>query len=184
MFYLSILAGVAIGLGCWIYCSVSDPILGALLFSCGLLAIRIFKYNLFTGKIQYMITKEYRWFDYLEILAGNIFGIMLMALLARKTPIYDTAIKIGELKASQPIWTAFIKGIGCGALMTIATKKETPLFVTSLCVLAFIAAGFNHCIADAFYFFAAGVSKINWLMIVLGNIVGGLLITLYRGKVE
>ena len=56
----SILGGLCIGLGCLIYCSVPDHTLGALLFSCGLLAIRLMKYDLFTGKIQYIITKQHR----------------------------------------------------------------------------------------------------------------------------
>lgn len=174
----SILAGICIGLGCWIFCSVTNSILGALLFSCGLLAIRIFSYSLFTGKIQYMITKKYKWYHYLIILIGNIIGISLMCLLTQRSDLYLYAATIGRAKDAQIPVIAFIKAIGCGALMTIATKKETPLYITSLCVFAFIAAGFNHCIADAFYFIAAGVISWNWFIIVLGNIVGGILISL------
>lgn len=52
----AVIAGMAISLGCWMFLAVPDKTIGALLFSCGLLSVRIYKLNLFTGKIQYMIT--------------------------------------------------------------------------------------------------------------------------------
>lgn len=63
--------------------------------------------------------------------------------------------------------------------MTLATYKETPLYITVLGVFAFIAAGFNHCIADAFYFLASKQFSLNWLAILLGNIIGGILLSPY-----
>jgi formate/nitrite transporter FocA (FNT family) len=46
----SILAGIFIGIGCCLYLSIPDKLIGALCFSLGLLGIRIFQLNLFTGK--------------------------------------------------------------------------------------------------------------------------------------
>ena len=89
----------------------------------------------------------------------------------------QAAAVIGQNKTQQDFSIALWKGIGCGALMTLATYKDTPLYITALGIFAFIAAGFNHCIADAFYFLAAGQFSLNWIAILLGNIIGGLLIS-------
>ena len=59
----AVLAGIAIALSGWMYLSAPNPTVGAFLFACGLLSVRIYGLNLFTGKIQYMITKEYKWYD-------------------------------------------------------------------------------------------------------------------------
>ena len=167
----SISAGMIISLGCWIYLSVENKILGALLFSCGLLAVRIYKLNLFTGKVQYLITNQYKWYDYFIFLIGNIIGAFIISLLCN-----ISSETLAELKNSQLFTTALIKGIGCGALMSLGTHKQTPLWISSLCVLAFILAGFNHCIADAFYLFNAGYFlSIGWLGSLIGNIIGGIL---------
>ena len=47
----AIMAGMAIALGCCLYLLAPNPTIGAVLFSCGLLCVRIYKLNLFTGKI-------------------------------------------------------------------------------------------------------------------------------------
>ena len=117
--YKSIVAGMAIALGCWMYLAASNPILGAFLFSCGLLTVRIYKLNLFTGKIQFMVTKQYPWYFYLIVILGNIAGVSLMALLAHN----DASVAIAATKVSQPIWEATMKGIGCGMLMSLATYE-------------------------------------------------------------
>lgn len=167
----SISAGMIISLGCWIYLSVENKILGALLFSCGLLAVRIYGLNLFTGKVQYIITKKYAWYDYFIFLFGNLIGTAIVSLMCQTSSI-DLAI----IKQNQSFLIALSKGIGCGALMSLGTHTKTPLWISSLCVLAFIMAGFNHCIADAFYLFnAASFLTIGWIGSLIGNTIGGIL---------
>ena len=48
-------AGIAIGLGCCLFLLAPNNIIGAVLFSCGLLCVRIYKLTLFTGKVQFLI---------------------------------------------------------------------------------------------------------------------------------
>ena len=49
-------------------------------------------------------------------------------------------------------------------LESMATNKKTPFWITSLCVATFILAGFNHCIADAYYILISGNTLgISWL---------------------
>ncbi|MBO7080266.1 MAG: hypothetical protein J6W64_10825 [Bacilli bacterium] len=53
----SFLAGAAIAIGGWMYLLAPTPIVGAFIFSCGLLCVRVYGLDLFTGKIQFMTTK-------------------------------------------------------------------------------------------------------------------------------
>ena len=169
--YKSILAGMAIALGCWMYMAAPNPIVGAFLFSCGLLSVRIYKLNLFTGKIQFMVTKQYPWYFYLIVFLGNIIGVSLMALLAHN----NAPVTIATTKVAQPIQEAMFKGIGCGMLMSLATYEKSPLWMCILCVMGFILGGFNHCIADAYYMIAAGTIGISLIGTIIGNLFGGII---------
>lgn len=178
---LAILAGISISLGCWISLSTANPIMGATLFACGLLAVRILKFDLFTGKTQFLLTKEKTLDYYIIVLCGNIVGCFMMALISTEA-IKAGSLNIATAKVSQTFPLAFMKGLGCGMLMTIATHKNTPLFVSVMCVMAFILAGFNHCIADAFYMFAANKYGASWLATLAGNIIGGAVIGIVNNK--
>ena len=175
-YYKSIAAGLLIGLGAWIYLMCPDRTIGALLFSCGLLGVRIYNLNLYTGKIQYAIKKnEYKWYDYFIFLGGNLIGIVFMALSTEFT-LPENATTLGEIKTQMPFLTSLIRGVGCGALMSLATNKKTPFWITSLCVATFILAGFNHCIADAYYILISGNTLgISWVGTLLGNTIGGII---------
>ena len=172
----SIFAGIAIGLGCWLFLTIENPIAAALLFSCGLLAVRLYKLNLFTGKTQALWEKQISLKDYLIILFGNLIGITIIVLFSGLIGT-DKVKLIAQNKANQSLLLALSKGIGCGMLMSLATYPTSPLWLSSGCVLAFILAGFNHCIADFFYLLAGQQFTINWLFTILGNIIGGLLFT-------
>lgn len=174
-YYKSIAAGLLIGLGAWIYLMCPDRTIGALLFSCGLLGVRIYNLNLYTGKIQYITKRnEYEWYDYFIFLSNNLIGITVMALFTKGT-LPENATVLGEAKMQMPFLISLIRGIGCGALMSLATNKKTPLWVTSLCVTAFILAGFNHCIADAYYILITGNAiGLSWFGTLIGNTIGGI----------
>ena len=51
------IAGMAIALGGLAYLSAHSPIIGAVIFACGLLTVRLYGLHLFTGKVQFMVTK-------------------------------------------------------------------------------------------------------------------------------
>ena len=168
----AVLAGIAIALSGWMYLSAPNPTVGAFLFSCGLLSVRIYGLNLFTGKIQYMITKEYKWYNYFIFLIGNLVGVLLIGSMTL-TLVKDAVAPIAAAKASQPFITAMVKGFGCGALMSLATYKNSPLWMCFPCVMGFILAGFNHCIADAYYLLTGLTISWSFLATILGNIIGG-----------
>ena len=168
------MAGMAIALGCCLYLLAPNPIIGAVLFSCGLLSVRIYKLHLFTGKIQFMTTTEYSLVYYIIILLANLIGVAFMWWLTRGL-VYYAAAPIAAAKAVQPFQLAFIKALGCGMLMSLATYSESPLWMCLICVPAFILAGFNHCIADAYYAMAGGAVGWSFAATILGNICGGIL---------
>ena len=51
----SILAGIMIGIGGTIYLSLDNKIVGSILFAIGLFIIVVYSFNLYTGKIGYLI---------------------------------------------------------------------------------------------------------------------------------
>ena len=171
----SIMAGIAIALGCCLYLLSPNPIVGAVLFSCGLLCVRIYGLNLFTGKVQYMITDKYPFIYYPLILISNLFGVVIVGFFTMMLT-KDAAAPIAAAKAAQPFLIALFKGVGCGMLMSLATYKDSPLWMCLLCVPAFILAGFNHCIADAYYALIGGTIGISFIATIIGNIIGGALL--------
>ena len=172
---LSLYGGLAIGLGGWIYLSLANKIFGAFLFSCGLLAVRYYKFNLFTGKTQYIFSNKYNLTEYILILIGNLIGVFLLSIFTT-TLVKQPAIDVIMPKLTQAFPVLFIKGFGCGMLMSIATSQKVPIYLCPIFVTAFILAGFNHCIADAYYMFTAQIISPSWLVTLLGNLVGGCLI--------
>ena len=175
-FSRAIFAGMAIALGGWAYLLAPNPIVGAVLFACGLLTVRLYKLHLFTGKVQFMLTKENPWYYYPIVLLCNFFGVALIATLSH-TLVHDAATIIATAKQNQTMTAALEKGIGCGMLMSLATYEKTPLWVTVLAVATFILAGFNHCIADFYYMLVGTTFSWNLLLTIFGNIIGGLLLS-------
>lgn len=190
-FLLAVLAGICIGLGGTVYLSLENPVLGAMLFSIGLLTILAFGFNLFTGKVGYALENKLSYIGTLAIIwLGNLVGTGLMAALVRFTRIYATlgpkVGKIVETKLDDNILSILLLAIGCGMCMFIAVdqyKKQTSmvraLFVI-FPVMVFILCSFEHCIANMYYFFLAGsfsFKTLGYLMIMtLGNSIGGLII--------
>lgn len=176
----SIMAGCMIGLAAVLSCCIENTILAALFFSIGLLYIRISKLNLFTGQIQNLKNFSVSFPQLLSCLIWNICGVTLLFSIMFSFDFPAAADKyftITVLKWSHPWYHYITSGMCCGALMTIATKKESPLWLSVLCVMAFILAGFNHCIADWFYIFGSSdpIKYLYWFLIVIGNFLGGYL---------
>ena len=171
----SMLAGFIIGLAALLSCSINNPYLAALIFSLGLLYIRIEKMPLFTGQIQKLPTNEITFKQLLIILLKNICGvsgaiILTFGLSFHHNILVDNLCAAVAAKWLMPWWYYILSGFVCGFNMTIATRPNTPLWVSSLCVAAFILGKFNHCIADWFY----APNLLLWICVVLGNFIGGL----------
>jgi formate/nitrite transporter FocA (FNT family) len=169
-----------------------NTVLAAALFSIGLILVCNFGFFLYTGKICYLldelIIKKNKGFV-LELIVGlifNILGATLMGVLLRNfTLMADNAgdmMTLKNLDANK--WLTLLKGIFCGLLINLAVegyrKSETSLgkyLILVLCVAGFIVCGFEHSIADDFYFAVSGFegSLVPLLLIILGNTIGGLI---------
>jgi formate/nitrite transporter FocA (FNT family) len=123
---------------------------------------------------------------------GNFAGTALAALLVGLTRLGDglrpTCQGMVATKLGDSWYSLLILGVFCGMLMFIAvdTFKKRIAEKDFLCVVAvfmgvmvFILAGFEHSIADMFYFALTGrvVEAIPALLLItLGNAIGGNLI--------
>ena len=198
-FIKGIYAGIMIGIGGTIYLSMSSKVLGAIFFSIGLMMICIFNMNLYTGKIGYIINNKKSYLlELLLSLLGNFIGTYLVAFLIRNTRyayLSETARKISMIKINDSIISILILAMFCGILMFLAVdnyKKNKSDFAKYLgifmCVIVFILSGFEHCIANMFYFSLASLwsTKSLWyiLIMIIGNSIGAILINYYKTKID
>lgn len=185
----SIMAGIAIGIAGFGFLALGG-LAGAVLFSFGLLTVVGYKLKLYTGTAGFISNGEIP--DLLVILAGNIVGCLMVALLTRASnmDLQAAAQKILEVRLQNGPLRCGLLGIGCGFIMTTAVtfareKNYLPLLFG---VPLFIICGFTHCVADAFYYLSVPVSflKAHWLeitgvylSIVLGNFIGCNLVRIF-----
>lgn len=185
----SIFAGIAIGtagfgfLASGVQTEAYGSLVGAVLFSFGLLTVVGYGLKLYTGTAGFIRKNEVG--SLFLILLGNIIGCLCVALLSRVSPlaIQDAAQNILELRLRTGALRCGLLGIGCGFIMTTAVhfarkKQYMPLLFG---VPLFIVCGFTHCVADAFYYLCVPLAfwKANFLSIiavyiciVLGNLIG------------
>ena len=92
----AVLAGICIGIAGFGYLADEKGIVGAVLFAFGLLTVVNYSLKLYTGTAGFIKKGETR--QLLLILVGNIIGCLLVALIARCSPMHlqDTAQKILE----------------------------------------------------------------------------------------
>ena len=191
-FRLAILSGIAVGIAGWGYLACTN-IIGAVLFSFGLLTVVGYKLPLYTGTAGFIPLRDEQgrscWMSaigkLLFILLGNITGCLLVALFARLSPIDlgAAAQKILEGRlAIGPLRAGFL-AVGCGFIMTTVVtfareKNPRPLLFG---VPLFINCGFPHCLADAFYYLTVPVAYTGqhllevvtlYPCLVIGNFVG------------
>lgn len=183
-----------IALGGTVFLSIENKVIGASLFSIGLFGVLIYNLNLYTGKIGYLITNfNLKYVKELAItIIGNFIGACSVGFILRYTRIYDNiyskALILANTKLNDNLLSIFILSIFCGLLMYFAVngfKKQTDFgkyLVVYLGVAVFILCGFEHCIANMYYFSVADIWSLKTLgytgIMVLGNSVGSFIIPL------
>ena len=182
LIHSAIMAGICIGIAGFGYLAVGG-IVGAVTFAFGLLAVVHYRLKLYTGTAGFFAKGEL--LQLCTILLMNIVGCLLVALMARMSPmpLQDAAQHILEGRLNAGIVQSGVLAIGCGFIMTTAVKwgcegKFLPLLFG---VPLFIICGFPHCVADAFYYLCvpveyltanAGQVLLLYASIVLGNFIG------------
>lgn len=184
IFIKAVYAGFMIGIGGMIYLSVENKIVGSLLFSFGLLTIVTQGFYLYTGKIGF-VRKMAELADMAVVIAGNYVGSLLAALLAKAAALPVSSVELAARKLEKPVWNVFFLSILCGVMMYLAidnfNKSKNIVFVIAP-VMIFILSGFEHSIANMFYFNLASsfdLRTAGYLGVMLaGNGIGAKLMDL------
>lgn len=189
------LAGVLISIGGAVFlaCVYEMPpvgkYVGAVFFCTALLCICIKGYSLYTGKIGYVLEKHSKEDISVMLLGllGNLIGTVacgyLIAVAIPSPDIKGAAFTLCDGKLGQAWWQTLVRAFFCGILVYLAVdiyrNHKTPLGIV-FCIPAFILSGYEHSIADMFYFATSGIASAKALLfiwiVILGNSLGGLLI--------
>lgn len=179
----SIWAGIFIALGGAAFLKLGD-VLGAVVFSFGLLAVIHNQKLLFTGRAGFCSEKK-ELITLIFILIFNIIGVTLAALLIKTTndifSVKATEITLSRLNLTTT--QVIIKSFFCGFIMTTVVKsaKENKFLPLLFGVPLFIICGFIHCIADAFYYASSDFNVlinnlpklfVVYILSVVGNFIG------------
>jgi formate/nitrite transporter len=137
------------------------------------------------------------------VLLGNLVGALFVAFfLAVQTDViggagseggplltYERLTNIAEGKVEHTAWETFLRGVGCNWLVCLAvwmslaaTSVSGKILAVFFPVMAFVAMGFDHVVANMFFVPAAifagvpgigwGDALYNWLLAGTGNLVG------------
>lgn len=193
---LAIMGGMSISIGGCMFLAIDNKLIGSLFFTLGLFTICTRGFNLFTGKAGYLLDNPPSYVLYLAVIwIGNLLGAWLTAFLMGFTrnaaAFTEKAAAICSTKLNDGAFSVFILAIFCNLLMYIAVdgfKKNSHEFGKYiglfLCVAGFILAGFEHCVANMFYFAMGGVwsahTIIRLLIMTAGNVVGALIIPVFE----
>lgn len=186
---LAVMSGIGISIGGTVYLSAENKVVGSLLFAIGLYLIVLNGFYLYTGKIGYVVVEDDKKSYGVTLLLtwlGNLAGTGVgagMLMVTRITGLRDRAAELCQIKLGDGPASILILSVFCGLLMYAAVEgyrqTKNPL-ILFLCVSVFILSGFEHCVANMFYFFLAGMWSLKamayLLIMTLGNSLGGMLI--------
>ena len=180
----SILAGICIALGATAYLVTGQ----AILFPIGLFIIVFYKLFLFTGQVPYL-SKLSDIPKLLIMVVGNVIGAYLMGVTVRfcKPDLVNKAIDLCSVKLLEG-WKLIPLAILCNVMIFIAVdackyarvSELEKIVCLWLATTVFVVCGFEHCIANTFYFGLSGMmgtNAISFLLLnILWNAVGGIVI--------
>lgn len=195
---------------------VSDPqlgfamqrVLGGIVFSLGLLLVVVAGAELFTGNNLLAmgwadggISTHDVLYNWLVVCTANFIGAVGLALvvfLSGHADMNDGAIgrtylQIAAAKSALPFHEAFFRGVLCNVLvcmavwMALAGRSVTDkFFALVLPISAFVAAGFEHSVANMYFLPLAMMLQAssgqsvelaalwrNLVPVIAGNLVGG-----------
>lgn len=192
----------------------ASRVLGGVCFSLGLLLVVVAGAELFTGNNLLVMAwadgKLSTWEvlrNWIVVCTANFVGALGLAVIVFLSGHADlnggaigtTYLSIAAAKCSLPFWTAFFRGVLCNVLvcmavwMTLAGRSVTDkLIVIVFPISAFVAAGFEHSIANMYLIPLAMMLKAggaalpvggdtigiwglarNLVPVIAGNLVGG-----------
>ena len=183
-------------------------VLGGMLFSLGLFLVLVAGAELFTGNnllamawAERKVTTRELLFNWMVVCSSNFAGAVFLAWLVFMSghtgndggAVREAYLRIAAAKTSLPFEKAFFSGIMCNVLvclavwLSLAGRSVTDKFLAVLLpIAAFVAAGFEHCVANMYLIpigmmlqaqagqavELAGLAR-NLVPVILGNLVGG-----------
>jgi formate/nitrite transporter len=147
-------------------------VIGAGLFSIGLILVIIFGMELFTGDITMVnsvMGDAIKFSDMIKILIpvyiGNMIGTFFCALFCQIAGVYEVieprVVETFMNKCADPFNQTLFSGIMCNILVcdaVLAASASTSMIgkmvAAALPVTTFVFCGFDHCIANMYYGFA------------------------------
>ena len=196
-----IFAGLAIGLGSFAFTIVSayltfkeGVMFASMLFSIGLILVCVLGLQLYTGKIGVVFDNREKLAENTInlpiMLVGNAIGAFALGILCHFIfmNVPDIATRIEAISVAKTASKfVFLEGIFCGALVYIAVycyknfqNWGMKIIGIIVAVTLFVYCGFQHCIANIFYFGMAFNWNIdmlwNLLLVILTNSIGALLV--------
>lgn len=196
----------------------AQSVLGGLCFSLGLICVIVAGSELFTGNSLMIIAKasgKISWGGLLKnwvvVWVGNFVGSLILVaivvgcgLMGTKgfdngtvvNTIGDQMVKVASGKINLNPLQIFCRGIGCNLLVCLAVWMGfcgrtviDKIFTSIFPVMAFVALGFEHCVANMFFLpmgviangmgyggdivLTWGGALYNICFATLGNIIGG-----------
>lgn len=187
-------------------------LLGGLVFSLGLVLVVVAGAELFTGNnllimawASKRITSGELARNWSTVFLANVlgaFGLVGLVYLSdhwqmNGSAVGANAVKIAATKTLLPFWEAFFKGVLCNILVCLAVwlamagrSVSDKIFAVIFPISAFVAAGFEHSVANMYFIplgivlkdrlAVSGSEQLSWsgfltnlLPVTLGNIVGG-----------
>ena len=199
-FLKSILAGISISIGGTVFLLCESKIVGALFFTVGLFCVCVFGFALFTGKVCYAFENGKDYALRLPLIwVGNLIGAVGTAFLERQTRLapglMEKAGALCQAKLSQSLLSAFLLAILCNVLIYVAVEgyrtiphevgKYLAIFFG---VTVFVICGFEHCVANMYYFTIgrawSGTAIPYLLVMTAGNALGGVFLPLMRKAIQ
>lgn len=186
---LGILAGTFISLGAYASTVVSyginnsgiQRLVAGIVFPFGLIMVLICGAELFTGNsllsiacAEKKISMGQMFRNWFIAWVGNFIGTLFVATLIFASGLLSTGtvggyvIKIAAAKASIGFGSAIASGILCNIIVCLgvwgsyAAKDVTgKVLISFFSIFTFVIAGFEHCVANMYYFSIALLAKTN-----------------------
>jgi formate/nitrite transporter FocA (FNT family) len=170
-------------------------VLGSLLFAVGLFLVCTFYLYLYTGKIGLIYEGKQEKYYYISLpimLVANAIGAFALgylcfAIFRNNTTIMEVVNNTCSIRTSLNNFDSYlstiIKSILCGLCVYIAVKcfslnrlKPIGISLLVLFIFIFVYCGFQHCIANMFYFgfgnHINGNMFINLALVIVANSIG------------
>lgn len=183
MFFCIVLGDPALGFA-------AQRVLGGIVFALGLALVMIAGAELFTGNCLIVMAWANRQISTAEVLknwsivwVGNLIGALGLVFLLYMAHFADLnggnvglgMLKLAIGKMSPDAVTIFFKGIMCNILVCLAVwlayagrTVSDKMLGMLLPVAAFVAAGFEHCIANMLFL------PFAWVLVQTGHVPAGL----------